>query len=72
MDSHKKALIAATPELKCTGTTSCWCNEVSHRFPHVQANECMSPQEMLCEFGHVLSVADVAYLSKLTRYNFAP
>ena len=58
-------------ELRCTQNTSCWCNDLSFRFPMEQIQEeCMSPTEMLKTFGSEMSAIDRKYLISLSHHRF--
>ena len=60
-------------ELKCTASTTCWCNSISHRFPHSTMFEgCMSPREMLELDGKNMSEHDRKYLESLVHKAFNP
>jgi hypothetical protein len=58
-------------EVKCTCTHKCWCNQLSFRFPvEQQAEECMSPTEMLEQYGNLMDKDDVNYLKSLSSKTF--
>lgn len=59
------------PVLQCTASTQCWCNQISFRFPINQIQDsCMSPAEMLEQFGDDLTQSDKQLLHKLSTYCF--
>jgi hypothetical protein len=58
------------PPLQCTASSTCWCANVSYRFPMVVIDECMSPQEMLERGGDDLCTQDVKYLKSLSDRDF--
>lgn len=57
--------------LYCTCSTNCWCNHISFRSPVEQAmEECMSPAELLEQYGDHMNGTDKKYLWFLTGREF--
>lgn len=58
-------------KLYCTLNSSCWCNQLSYKYPLNQMPEkCMSPREILDDKGSELSLADKKYLEYLSHKEF--
>jgi hypothetical protein len=58
-------------QLHCTQSSTCWCNDVSFRFPMEQIqDECMSPKQMLDGYSDQLSKSDKQLLTKLSGLEF--
>lgn len=51
--------------LECNPGPDCWCAQISHRFPVIQTDDCMSPKELLELGGDDLSIKDKNYLNSL-------
>lgn len=68
-----KILEEATPKLKCTNNTKCWCNKVHFKFPigH-NPEECLSPKEFLDVAGNRMNEHDIKYLKHLSKFIFVP
>lgn len=56
--------------LKCTVSSTCWCNNISFRFIHQPLELCMSPAEMLETAGSEMNEKDKKYLNTLIGYKF--
>lgn len=56
--------------LTCNPGPRCWCNNLSFKFPVVQTEDCMSPQEMLDLYSKHLSEKDVRYLTSIKNRKF--
>jgi hypothetical protein len=66
-----KALQVKPEQLHCTQSSSCWCNQLSFRFPLNQIqDDCMSPQQMLDTFESQLDKHDKIYLNSLLNREF--
>lgn len=64
-----KHLQVKPEELRCTCSSTCWCMNVSYRFP-MTTGECMSPAEMLEIAGEELNNTDRQYLISLLGKQF--
>jgi len=69
MTERTIAMGQATPVLKCCASSLCWCNRLKYRFP-MEGRECLSPEQILYEYGDVLESEDKNYLMSLMRYKF--
>lgn len=66
-----KPLQVRSEPLRCTSSSTCWCTQLSYRFPLNQIFEpCMSPKEMLEQAGHEMSSEDIKYLRTLIHREF--
>ena len=57
--------------VRCTCSIKCWCNQLSFRFPADQPWEkCLSPAEMLEQYGNHMDKDDIKYLKTLLGREF--
>ena len=57
------------PAVKCTADSSCWCGKLRHKFTH-EADQCLSPRDMLAAHSALLCDSDKNYLISLSGREF--
>lgn len=65
--SIRKQLTSGRRPLVCTASTNCWCFKITTQLPIESDNVCLTPEEILMKYGHILTEQDKAYLIQL-RY----